>query len=75
MTNVTNMTLQKIQKKKKIIVEKVSISQAIRKNSGKIQVTGTITGLATLSKMISKAQLYCDKCGSILNVVLIQYLS
>ena len=45
------------------LIEKISVSQAIRKNSGKIEVTGTITGIIPLFKMISKAQLYCDKCG------------
>jgi replicative DNA helicase Mcm len=44
------------------IIEKISIPQAIRKNLGKIQVTGTITGIIPLFKMVSKAQLYCDKC-------------
>ena len=39
------------------IIEKVSISDAIRRNSGKIQVTGTITGISTLSKMISKVSI------------------
>src|SRR5688572_30351387 len=52
------------QEKETIIVEKVAISEAIRKNSGKVQVTGTITGITKLSKMISKAQLYCDKCDN-----------
>jgi hypothetical protein len=45
------------------IIEKVSVSQAIRRNSGKVKVTGTITGISRLSKMISKVSLYCDKCS------------
>ena len=46
------------------LIEKISVSQAIRKNSGKIQVTGTITSITPLSKMISKVKLYCDKCSA-----------
>ena len=45
------------------LIEQISVSQVIRKNSGKIEVTGTITGIIPLFKMVSKAQLYCDKCG------------
>jgi replicative DNA helicase Mcm len=45
------------------IIEKLSVSQAIRKNSGRISVTGTIIGVSRLFKMISNARLYCDKCG------------
>jgi DNA replicative helicase MCM subunit Mcm2 (Cdc46/Mcm family) len=47
----------------KIIIEKVSISEAIRRNSGTIAPTGTIIGISRLSKMISKVQVYCDKCA------------
>jgi replicative DNA helicase Mcm len=48
----------------KIISEKVSISEAIRRNSGTIAPTGTIIGISRLSKMISKVQVYCDKCAA-----------
>jgi replicative DNA helicase Mcm len=44
-------------------IEKLSVSQAIQRNSGRIQVTGTITGITKISKMISKVRLYCDKCA------------
>src|SRR5918995_2369925 len=47
----------------KIIIEKVSISEAIRRNSGTIAPTGTIIGVSRLTKMISKVQVYCDKCA------------
>ena len=45
------------------IIEKVSISEAIRRNSGRVQVAGTITGMTTISQMVSKVRLYCDKCA------------
>ena len=45
------------------IIEKVTISEAIRRNSGTIAPTGTIIGISRLSKMISKTQVYCDKCA------------
>ena len=45
------------------IIEKVSISEAIRRNSGTIAPTGTIIGISRLSKMLSKVQVYCDKCA------------
>ena len=51
------------EQEKTIIVEKVSISEAIRRNSGRVQVTGTITGITIISQMVSKVQLYCDKCA------------
>ena len=56
-------TTKNINEEKEKNIEKVSISQAIRMNSGRVQVTGTITGITKLSKMISKVQLYCDKCA------------
>ena len=46
-----------------IIIEKVSIPEAIRRNSGTIASTGTIIGISRLSKMLSKVQVYCDKCA------------
>jgi replicative DNA helicase Mcm len=49
--------------KEKIIVEKVSVLQAIRKNSGVVAVTGTIIGVSRLFKMISKVSTYCENCG------------
>ena len=49
--------------KEKTIIEKISISQAIRRNSGRVQVIGTITGMTIISQMVSKVQLYCDKCA------------
>ena len=45
------------------IIEKVSIPEAIRRNSGTIAPTGTIIGISRLSKMLSKVQVYCDKCA------------
>jgi DNA replicative helicase MCM subunit Mcm2 (Cdc46/Mcm family) len=45
------------------IIEKLSISQVIRRNSGTYATTGTITGVTMLSKMISKISTYCEKCG------------
>src|SRR5215211_821024 len=47
----------------KIIIEKVSVSQAIRRNTGVVTVTGTIIGVSILSKTISKVSTYCEKCG------------
>jgi DNA replicative helicase MCM subunit Mcm2 (Cdc46/Mcm family) len=49
--------------KEKIIIEKISVSQAIRRNSGIYAVTGTIIGVSILSKTISKISTYCEKCG------------
>ena len=45
-------------------MKKFQYLKAIRRNSGKVQVTGTITGITPISKMISKVQLYCDKCAA-----------
>ena len=42
------------------IMEKVSISEAIRRNSGRLQVTGTITSITPLSKMISKVREFIE---------------
>ena len=45
------------------IIEKTSISDAIRRNAGIYAVTGTIIGVSILSKTISKVSTYCEKCG------------
>ena len=42
----------------------ISVSQAIRKNSGIVKVNGTIIGITKLFNMISKVSLYCDSCES-----------
>ena len=48
---------------KEKIIEKVSVSDAIRRNAGIYAVTGTIIGVSILSKTISKVSTYCEKCG------------
>ena len=53
----------------KIIIEQISVSNAIRRNTGIYAVTGTITGISILSKTISKVSIYCEKCGIIDEVV------
>jgi len=45
------------------IIEKTSVSDAIRRNAGIYAVTGTIIGVSILSKTISKVSTYCEKCG------------
>ena len=62
-TSDINDLTKSINAEKEKNIEKVSISQAIRMNSGRVQIIGTITGITPLSKMISKTQLYCDKCA------------
>ncbi|HSF51977.1 MAG TPA: AAA family ATPase [Nitrososphaeraceae archaeon] len=47
----------------KEIIKIVSVSQALRMHSGKVNVKGTIIGISKLYKMISKISLYCDTCS------------
>ena len=45
------------------IIEKLSVSEAIRKKPGTYAVTGTIIGVSILTKPISKISKYCEKCA------------
>jgi DNA replicative helicase MCM subunit Mcm2 (Cdc46/Mcm family) len=49
--------------KEKTIIEQISVSDVIRRNTGIFAVTGTIIGVSILSKTISKISTYCEKCG------------
>ena len=53
----------KTTEQEKIIIEKILVSEAIRRNTGIFAVTGTIIGVSILSKTISKISTYCEKCG------------
>ena len=45
------------------LIENVSVSQALRMHSGKVNVKGTVVGISKISKMISKISLYCEVCS------------
>ena len=45
------------------LIQNVSVSQALRMHSGKVNVKGTIVGITKICKMISKISLYCEACS------------
>jgi replicative DNA helicase Mcm len=45
--------------------ELISVSEALRRNYGKVRVSGMITSTSKLYKMISKIKLYCNQCNKL----------
>ena len=56
-------TIENKNNNKKEIIQNVSVPQALRLHSGKVNVKGTIVGMSKLSKMISKISLFCEECS------------
>jgi DNA replicative helicase MCM subunit Mcm2 (Cdc46/Mcm family) len=50
--------------------ETLSVSQALRRNSGEFLVKGTITGMKPLFKMISSYETCCNNCGNVVKISL-----
>jgi DNA replicative helicase MCM subunit Mcm2 (Cdc46/Mcm family) len=46
-------------------IELISVSEALRRNYGRVRVFGMITSTSKLYKMISKIKLYCNQCNKL----------